>query len=153
MSPWAHLREAFIEIDISADDGLADRVVDAVRSYPHNIDGIVTISDVRLASIARACAILGLPTERAEAYDIAADKGRTRTLETIGAKESFVLPDADSLDSYLALRKEPLKFPLVVKPVVGWCSDCVSKVRSLPEPCIKPQPDTPTLQSLAPLSL
>jgi biotin carboxylase len=132
-SPWAHLREAFIEIDISSDDRLAERVVDAVRSYPHNIDGIVTISDVRLASIARACAILGLPTERAEVYDIAADKGRTRMLETIGVEESFVLPDADSLDFYLAQKKEPLKFPLVVKPVIGWCSDCVSKVRSLPE--------------------
>jgi hypothetical protein len=133
VSPWAHLREAFIEIDISADEGLAERIVDAIRSYPYSIDGIVTISDVRLASVARACAILGLPTESAEAYNIAADKGRTRMLEALDPDESFVLPHANALGPYLAQRKSPLNFPLVIKPVIGWCSDCVSKVRSLSE--------------------
>jgi len=132
-SPWAYLREDFVEVDITTDDGLAGRVVDAVRTYPKKIDGIVTISDVRLASIARACSELGLPTESAEAYDIAGDKGRTRLLEIVGANESFVLPDAEALDHQIEQRKENLHFPLVVKPVVGWCSDCVSKVQNISE--------------------
>ncbi|KAF2793167.1 hypothetical protein K505DRAFT_338032 [Melanomma pulvis-pyrius CBS 109.77] len=132
-SPWVDLREDFIEVDITTDDSLTARIVDAVRSYPKEIDGIVTISDVRLASIARACRILGLPTESAEAYDIAGDKGRTRLLETVGADESFVLPNAKALDAYLKQTVQPLQFPLVVKPVVGWCSDCVSKVQDVSE--------------------
>ncbi|KAK4186938.1 hypothetical protein QBC35DRAFT_251719 [Podospora australis] len=129
-SPWAHLREAFIEVDIAPDEGFASRVAAAVKQYPKPIDGIVTISDVRLAGVAAACKILGLPTESPDAYEIAADKGRTRMLETVGAEESFVLPSADDLDQVLAQRDAPLTFPLVVKPVIGWSSDCVTKVRN-----------------------
>jgi glutathione synthase/RimK-type ligase-like ATP-grasp enzyme len=133
-SPWAQLREAFIETDITADEGLADRVVDALRGYPEKVDGIVTISDVRLPAIARACEMLGLPTEQSEAYDIAGDKGRTRMLEPSSlVDESFSLSSADELEPYLARRVRPLQFPLVVKPVVGWCSDCVSRVSSVSE--------------------
>ncbi|KAF2000907.1 hypothetical protein P154DRAFT_534347 [Amniculicola lignicola CBS 123094] len=132
-SPWAYLREAFVEVDISPDDGLATRVADAVRSYPEKIEGIVTISDVRLAAIAKACNILGLQTENPDAYEIAADKGRTRQLESVGVKESFVLQHAEDLNPYLERLEKPLEFPLVVKPVIGWCSDCVAKVRTLDE--------------------
>ncbi|KAK4159054.1 hypothetical protein QBC43DRAFT_374134 [Cladorrhinum sp. PSN259] len=132
-SPWAHLREAFVEVDIAPDDGFSTRVVDAVKAYPEPIDGIVTISDVRLAGVAAACQILGLPTESAIAYEIAADKGRTRLLETVGAEESFVLSHADELGAYLSSRTSPLTFPLVVKPVIGWSSDCVTKVQDLDE--------------------
>ncbi|KAK4221201.1 hypothetical protein QBC38DRAFT_492543 [Podospora fimiseda] len=132
-SPWAHLREDFVEVDIAPNDGFPDRVVAAVRAYPKPIDGIVTISDVRLAGVAAACKILGLPSESPIAYEIAADKGRTRLLETVGAEESFVLSSTDELDGYLSSRTSPLTFPLVVKPVIGWSSDCVTKVRDLNE--------------------
>ncbi|KAF2271447.1 uncharacterized protein EI97DRAFT_487445 [Westerdykella ornata] len=132
-SPWAHLREAFVAVDISPDSGLATRIADAVKSYPEQIDGIVTISDVRLPAIARACVMLGLPTESVEAYEIAGDKGRTRLLEPVGSDESFVLTHADDLGPYLERREHPLRFPLVVKPVVGWSSDCVSKVKDVAE--------------------
>ncbi|CAI4210943.1 unnamed protein product [Parascedosporium putredinis] len=124
----------FVAVDITADAGLPQRIVDAVRSYRLPIHGVVTISDVRLAAVARACQELDLPTESPEAYEIAADKGRTRLLETVGAGESFVLQKAGDLAGYLARREEegaaPLAFPMVVKPVVGWCSDCVSKSAS-----------------------
>lgn len=132
-SPWAYLREDFIEVDITPDAGLPARVVEAVKSYPKKIDGIVTISDVRLAAIARACQALGLPTEIPEAYDIAGDKGRTRLLEQVGADESFVLPSASHLDAHLKEHGQCLRFPLIVKPVIGWCSDCVSKVQNVEE--------------------
>ncbi|KAK4155286.1 carnosine synthase [Chaetomidium leptoderma] len=62
-NPYAHYREAFVELDIAGDAGLADRIVDLVKGYPLPIDGVVCISDVRLAAVARACEVLGLPTE------------------------------------------------------------------------------------------
>ncbi|KAK0737727.1 ATP-grasp domain-containing protein [Schizothecium vesticola] len=139
-SPGVHLREAFVEVDITPDSGLSGRVVAAVGSYPEPIDGVVTISDVRLAAVARASRELGLPTESPEAYDIAANKGRTRMLEeelrmgAVGAtdtgvgKESFVLRHAGDLQSFL--EGSSLDFPRIVKPVVGWSSECVSRVES-----------------------
>ncbi|PSN66238.1 glutathione synthetase ATP-binding domain-like protein [Corynespora cassiicola Philippines] len=132
-SPWAYLREKFVQVDITPDEGLDSRIVDAVKSYPYEVDGIVTISDVRLPAIARACRILGLPTENPEAYDIAGDKGRTRLLENVGRSESFVLEHADELATFLEYHADSLLFPLIVKPVIGWCSDCVSKVRNTDE--------------------
>ena len=130
-SPWAQFREAFVPVDITPNDGLAQRITDACRSYPRQIDGVVTISDVRLPAIARACGMLGLPSENPEAYDIAGNKGLTRMLETVGRGESFVLDSFEGLRPFLDRRHKeakPLRYPLVVKPVVGWCSDCVSKV-------------------------
>ena len=133
-SPWAYLREEFIAVDISPDASLPQRIVEAVRSYPHSIEGIVTISDMRLPAVAEACQLLGFPTESPDAYRIAGDKGRTRLLETVGAGESFVLEKAEDLPSFLAERQKrgegQLNFPMVVKPVIGWCSDCVSKVHN-----------------------
>lgn len=145
-SPGAHLREAFVEVDITPDRGLSGRIVAAIRSYPEPIDGIVTISDVRLAAVAWASRELGLPTESPEAYDIAADKGRTRMLEeerrmgAIGAtksgvgKESFVLRRAEDLQPFLEGQRSSdsllLTFPRIVKPVVGWSSECVTRVES-----------------------
>ncbi|KAK4642096.1 hypothetical protein QC761_511980 [Podospora bellae-mahoneyi] len=131
-SPWAHLREDFIEADVAPNEDFPQRIVDAVKGYPKPINGIVTISDVRLAGVAKACEILGLPTESPEAYKIAADKGRTRLLETVGAEESFVLRHKDDLEGVLAQNVE-LKFPMVVKPVIGWSSDCVTKVKNVDE--------------------
>lgn len=133
-SPWSHLREEFVELDISPDEGLHNRIVEAVQEYPKHIDGIVTISDVRLPAIARACMILGLPTQPASAYDLAGDKGKTRLLEESSRDvlESFVLPSASNLETELVQRKSMglLNFPLIVKPVIGWSSDCVAKVTS-----------------------
>ncbi|KAF1984278.1 hypothetical protein K402DRAFT_395940 [Aulographum hederae CBS 113979] len=126
--PHAHLREAFIPVNIDFDVGFVQRIVDAVRGYPHPVDGMVTISDVRLPLVAMACEILGLPTSPSDAYVIAADKAKTRMLEP-SAAESFVLSHASELPGYLTSRQgKPLSFPLIVKPCLGWNSDCVSKV-------------------------
>ncbi|KAK5659570.1 hypothetical protein OQA88_772 [Cercophora sp. LCS_1] len=123
-TPWSHYREAFIEFDISGDPNLTQRIVDAVRAYPHKVDGIVTISDVRLSHVAAACEILGLPTEPASAFRIAVDKGATRQLE---GDEGFTVHSVDELP------KDGLDYPLVVKPCTGWNSDCVVKVRDRDE--------------------
>ncbi|KAK4096460.1 glutathione synthetase ATP-binding domain-like protein [Parathielavia hyrcaniae] len=129
LNPWARYREAFVPLRIDADAGLAQRIVDAVRAYPAEVDGVVCISDVRLEAVARACEVLGLPSEAAGAYRVAGDKGLTRRLEADSEGESFVLEDADGLEAVLRERRGGLRYPLIVKPCTGWNSDCVVKVR------------------------
>ncbi|KAL8996289.1 MAG: hypothetical protein Q9169_004175 [Polycauliona sp. 2 TL-2023] len=126
--PYAHLREAFIPVSIEVDGCFTQRIVDAVRAYKYPIDGLMTISDLRLPGVARACEILGLPTSPCTAYQIAGDKAKTRALEE-DAGESLTLSSAAELSSLLENEKsQQLRFPLVVKPALGWNSDCVSKV-------------------------
>lgn len=126
--PYAHFREAFIPVNIEVDQGFTQRIVDAVRGYKHSVDGMMTISDVRLPGVAKACEILGLPTSPFTAYQNAGDKARTRMLES-DAGESVVLSNAAELSSLMSGRKgQQFAFPLVVKPSLGWNSDCVSKV-------------------------
>ena len=126
--PYAHLREAFIPVNIDVDDGFTQRIVDAIRGYPLPIDGLMTISDLRLPGVAKACETLGLPTSAYDAYTIAGDKARTRMLE-LDSSESFTLSTAEELQGYLSGRQgRPLQFPMIVKPCLGWNSDCVSKV-------------------------
>ncbi|KAK3346082.1 hypothetical protein B0T25DRAFT_571241 [Lasiosphaeria hispida] len=134
-SPHAHLREAFVELNIDGDAALAQRIVDAVRAYPERIDGIVTISDARLPHVAKACEVLGLPSEGAEAYKIAGDKGATRRLveSRNGQGESLVLAGAEELEAELQSRGDLLRFPMIVKPCAGWNSDCVAKVSDVAE--------------------
>lgn len=126
--PYAHFREAFIPVSIEVDGGFTQRIVDAVRSYKYPIDGLMTISDVRLPGVAKACEILNLPTSQSTAYQNAGDKARTRLLED-DAGESLTLSSAAALPSLLESgRGQQLLFPMVVKPSLGWNSDCVSKV-------------------------
>ena len=128
--PHAYLREAFIPVDIEVNQGFTQRIVNAVQGYKHPVDGLMTISDVRLPGVAKACELLGLPTSPFTAFQNAGDKARTRMLER-DADESFTLSNAAELSSLLeSERGQQLKFPLVVKPSLGWNSDCVSKVWS-----------------------
>lgn len=129
--PYARLREAFVPLDITVDDDLTRRIVDAVRAYPLPIDGIVSISDGRLPAVARACEVLGLSTSPPEAYDIAGDKGATRRLEEEGRpSESFTVGSLDELEAVMASRGPRIRYPLIVKPCTGWNSDCVAKVEN-----------------------
>ncbi|OBR13253.1 ATP-grasp superfamily protein [Colletotrichum higginsianum IMI 349063] len=133
--PHAHLREAFVPTNIDIDDGFAQRIVNAVQNYPHPVDGITTISDVRLAGVAKACEILGLPTSPSAAYSIAGDKAATRNLEPKDSNDSFAVNSSADLDAVLAHRRGKLVYPLIVKPCTGWNSDCVSKVHDEPSLC------------------
>ncbi|MCJ1265024.1 hypothetical protein MMC22_004899 [Lobaria immixta] len=131
--PYAHLREAFIPMSIEVDQGFTQRIVDAVRGYKYSVDGLTTISDMRLPGVAEACEILGLPTSPYTAFQIAGHKGKTRMLEA-DAGESVTLSNATELSNFLNSEKgQQLAFPLVVKPSLGWNSDCVSKVWNLNE--------------------
>lgn len=126
--PYSHLRESFIPLNIDVDEGFTQRIVDAVRGCPQEIVGLMTISDIRLPGVAKACEILGLPTSAYDAYAIAGNKAKTRMLEE-GSDEFFTLSSAEELQAYLSNRQgRPFEFPMVVKPCIGWNSDCVSKV-------------------------
>ena len=128
--PHANLREAFIPTNIEVDQGFPGRIVHAVRNYPYPIDGLMTISDVRLPGVAQACEVLGLPTSPETAYQIAGNKARTRMLED-SAVDSMILSSAAELKSLLQSgMAEQLEYPLVVKPCLGWNSDCVAKVQN-----------------------
>lgn len=131
-SRYAYLREAFIPASIDVDAGFPQRIVDVVKCYPLPVDGIVTISDVRLPGIALATEMLGLPTSPSDAHKVAGDKGSTRLMETETDGDFVaVVSSLAELDDILDKNEGELPYPLIVKPCLGWNSDCVAKVRSL----------------------
>lgn len=128
---WAHLREAFIPANLDPDEGLANRLVAAVKSYSKPIHGITTVSNKRMVAVARACELLGLPTSPSESFAIAADKYRTREIEPATDVTSFRVEDPKALYARLAsAQQSPIHYPVVVKPCIGWASECIAKVNT-----------------------
>lgn len=127
---WNHLREAFIPTSIAADAGFTDRIVAAVRSYDKPVDALVTIYNAGCVAIARACEILGLWTSPPESFIIAGDKYKSRELE-LDNGEAFKVSSVDALYARLQSKDhEPVNYPLIVKPCMGWGSECVAKVQN-----------------------
>lgn len=125
-----HLREGFVSIDLTPDDGLTQRIVDAVRAYPHQIDGIFTPTDAYLVSVARAAGILGLFTDGPKPFGFATDKALTRRLVDPDSTESFAVESLAELEARLSpatptAPNPPLqgytgiRFPVVSKPAFG----------------------------------
>lgn len=130
---WSFLREAFIPTDITADEGFVDRIVAAVRSYDKPIHALVTVNNAGAIGAARACQILGFRSAPPESYIIAGDKFRTRELETDNGG-AFKVFNLDELHTRLLSKTHPpIEYPLVVKPCMGWGSECVSKVQTKEE--------------------
>lgn len=132
-SPHAHLREAFIPVDLAVDAGFESRIVAAIRHSGFHFDGVMSVSDARLFGVARVAEELGLPTSPSAAYALASDKYRTRMMEPT-AGEALTVSSVAELDQALAdaTRAFP-PFPLIVKPCLGWGSECVQRVASHPE--------------------
>ncbi|KAJ1707521.1 hypothetical protein NYO67_10316 [Aspergillus flavus] len=127
---WNHLREAFIPTDITADQGFVDRIVAAVRSYDKPIHALVTVNNAGAIGTARACQILGFRSAPPESYIIAGDKFKTREMEPDNGG-AFKIFNIDEL--HTRLRSEvhsPIQYPVIVKPCMGWGSECVSKVQT-----------------------
>ncbi|BAE62553.1 unnamed protein product [Aspergillus oryzae RIB40] len=127
---WNHLREAFIPTDITADQGFVDRIVAAVRSYDKPIHALVTVNNAGAIGTARACQILGFWSAPPESYIIAGDKFKTREMEPDNGG-AFKIFNIDEL--HTRLRSEvhsPIQYPVIVKPCMGWGSECVSKVQT-----------------------
>ncbi|CAI6342058.1 unnamed protein product [Periconia digitata] len=128
---WNHLREDFIPTNLDPDAGLADRLVDAIRRYEKPIHGITTSSNKRLVSVAKACETLGLRTSPAQSFIIAADKCITREMEPSSDVTSLRVQNVQDLrDRLSSNRFPPIPYPMVVKPCIGWASECISKVHT-----------------------
>lgn len=131
--PYAHLREAFVPTDITDDKGFVDRIISAVRTYPYVIDGVMTFDQMRLISVAKVCEMLHLPTSPSASYILAADKYRTRVMEPTHEGAFQVSSTTELEDQLKNPANTPLTYPLIVKPTLGWSSECVTKVASQSE--------------------
>ncbi|KAL6722374.1 hypothetical protein ACLMJK_001481 [Lecanora helva] len=120
--------ESYLEVDLSADTGLAQRIADALKSFAGSLDGIIAVKDNLLTSVAQAAELLGLFTSPSEVYASAGDKFFTRMKEP-GVENTFLLQSAEDLEPITASLSEE-SFPLVVKPCRGDSGQCVAKVSS-----------------------
>ncbi|OAP62561.1 hypothetical protein AYL99_01788 [Fonsecaea erecta] len=122
--PCAHLREAFIDIDMTVDSGLSERIANAVKLYPQPIDGIFAISDVLLIPVAEAATQLGLWTSGPKPFTISTNKYLTRRILDPLSREYFWVDSVQALETRLA-SSDPVNFPLVCKPFQGRGSEGV----------------------------
>lgn len=70
---WSKYREAFVPVDITPDEKLPERLITAIKRYEKPFEGIMAVSDARLAAVARVAEQLGFSTNPADSYDIAGD--------------------------------------------------------------------------------
>jgi len=131
------LREAFIPCNMTEDEFTADRFVQAVRSYPHPIEGIFTLSDNFFVAVAKAAKILGLNYKNPMgAYEMAVDKYKSRCLQNTSGHAGLIHSVQELRETLQQMYdgKEvnfPRSFPIIVKPKQGWSSECVTKVTKL----------------------
>lgn len=124
-----HLRKAFVPLDTSPNDTLPERIAAAVRSYTGHVDGICTFPTALLAPVARAAGLLGMHTQPPDAMVRANDKYETRLIAG-GAEPTTRVTDVSNLHRQIADKSFVPRYPLIVKPDVGWGSHHVYKADS-----------------------
>lgn len=125
----AQAREAFIELDLTVDPGLPDRIVTAIHNYPVKVDGVATVTEYLLVFVAQAAERLGLPTSPSASFIKSVNKHQTRLEDS--PNSCRLVSSLDTLRSQLASDEEgilPPGPPWIVKPCNGWHSLGVSKV-------------------------
>lgn len=121
--------DEFLACDMSLDEGLADRVVDALSKSRGPIDGLTTFNDYYVVKAVEAAKKLGLPcTNSVEALERCHDKGKMR--DAIMADKTLSVSGVADLKAQLTKLSSPLEYPVVIKPVVGCASDGVRKITS-----------------------
>ncbi|KAF2969433.1 hypothetical protein GQX73_g4109 [Xylaria multiplex] len=115
-SQWEHVREGFIPVNVDTDEGFVERLVTAVRG--------------RMVQVALACEKLGLPTSPSAAFAIAADKFKSRQIEPDEGADALWMPSIEHLKDFLSSDSPQIQYPVVVKPCIGWGSECISKVHN-----------------------
>lgn len=126
---YSHLRDEFVAIDITIDDGLPSRIAGAVKGK--GIDGIVAFADEFVDATVQAAEKLNLPTEPLSAYLQSLDKYATRKLVSLDT-QALRVDNAGQLDDMsMSPKLESLHYPLVVKPCRGGGSRGVRKVNDL----------------------
>ncbi|KAI9737814.1 MAG: hypothetical protein M1834_009183 [Cirrosporium novae-zelandiae] len=125
---YAHWREAFIPTKLvdPPDADFTNRIINSIRSYGKQVDGIVTFCDSYMVHIAQAAQELSLPTSVPEAYEIATDKYKTSVFEGHHAFRASSAEEAVDIAT-----KENLAYPLIIKPCNGWSSEGVFRVDNL----------------------
>lgn len=124
--PYTHLREDTIDTDLTPDSGRAQRIADAVKSYPLPIDGLCAWSDGLLIDVAAAAAQLGLWTSGPKPYSVSTNKYLTRQLIDPESTEYFAVTSMEELEARLN-SNTPIVFPVVCKPFSGRASEGVYK--------------------------
>ena len=127
-SQYEGLIEAFLPIDMTVDQGLPQRILDALQKSDHQIDGITTTIDVYFDAAAKVSLELGLHTSPPESLAMAQDKYATRTRFGNSTPLTLLVTDIDDLRKSLGTLTSPITYPIVVKPSKGWSSEGVFKV-------------------------
>ena len=128
-SQHSDLREDFLTIDRTIDDGLPTRIIEALQSLGKAVDGITTFSDHYLVTVAKVAELLNLPSSPPAAFERSRDKYQSRVL----AADKFQVLRADTvpeLRKAIKNQSNALQYPLVVKPTGGYGSEGVAKVNS-----------------------
>ena len=124
-----HLRDEFLVCDLSVDDELPSRIVDALSRSRRAIDGITTYSDRHLIATAKVAQMLGFCTNLPDSIEMCNDKRRMREVVTPQVATLFTTGLAD-LKEQLKSFQFPLQYPMIVKPTQGSSSEGVNKVHS-----------------------
>ena len=127
---YAGLIDQFLPIDMSVDQRLPQRILDALQKSSVKIDGITTTIDVYFDAAAKVAIELSLPTSPRESLAMAQDKYATRTRFGNSTQLTLLVTDIDDLRKQLGTLVSPIIYPLIVKPSKGWSSEGVFKVIS-----------------------
>lgn len=128
---YAHLRNEFVPIDMTSDEELPRRIVDAIEG--RYFDGVVTFSDAYVIATAQAAEMLSLPTESVKAILQAHHKQKTRQVLGCPGVQVLWLNSEEQLDDPVTAAKlQTLQYPLVVKPSQGGGSTGVKKANDYP---------------------
>ncbi|KAL8870908.1 MAG: hypothetical protein Q9174_003150 [Haloplaca sp. 1 TL-2023] len=120
----SHLREVFVPTDLTVNDDLPMRIIQALESTGLQVDGLTTNWEPYIIPVAEAAAFLGLPCERLSAYDICRDKYQQQVLS---GNPAIQVTRDKPLEPLLNGETE---FPQVIKPSEGRNSEGVSKVNN-----------------------
>ena len=127
----SHCRDGIITVDMTLDNGLQSRIVEALQSQPEIISGIVAYRDQLLVTAARVAEKLGLPTSPPSAVAVCVNKFAMRLREMRNCSQLLYARDLHHLKEQVNSHPKALEFPLVVKPCEGQGSVGVSKVTNM----------------------
>ncbi|GAM87584.1 hypothetical protein ANO11243_056110 [Dothideomycetidae sp. 11243] len=125
------LRESFIVADMTEDEGLIDRLVACIRNHPDPIHGVFTCSDNYFVAVAEVAERLGFATAPSSAYKITVDKHLSRSILQDVPGQTARVANYQELRSLMDAGTYDPASPVIVKPVKGWSSECVSRVDSI----------------------
>ncbi|KAK2593241.1 hypothetical protein QQS21_009081, partial [Conoideocrella luteorostrata] len=127
-SEFTDWRQAFIPLALHdpPQDDFTDRIIETIKSCGFQVDGIMTLCESYMMPVARACELLGLPTQRPLPYNTATNKYKTSIFEGHRAYQASSTDEAIAITSKTA----DLLYPLIIKPCNGWSSEGVTLVYS-----------------------